>query len=251
MSKTTSTSNFRLPSTEALRHIMTLVRKAVFPEIYGAGDVAWEIGHLLATEIGSDEQAAAVVGALPELRRTLLTDTQAVIQADPAAQSFEEVVLSYPSVVVMLHYRLAHYLHRAGIPLLPRMLTELAHSATGIDIHPAAQIGEYFAIDHGTGIVVGETTIIGHHVVLYQGVTLGARKIQFDADGQPVKVPRHPVIEDNVTIYSNASILGRVRIGHDSIIGGNVWLTHDVPPHSKVLQGELVTEQLFTDGGGI
>ena len=122
MSKTTSTPNFRLPSTEALRHIMTLVRKAVFPEIYGAGDVAWEIGHLLATEIGSDEQAAAVVGALPELRRTLLTDTQAVIQADPAAQSFEEVVLSYPSVVVMLHYRLAHYLHRAGIPLLPLIL---------------------------------------------------------------------------------------------------------------------------------
>ena len=251
MNETTHTHSAHLPSSEALTRIMALIRKAVFPEIYGNGDVTWEIEHLLAAEIGSDAAATAVVRALPDIRRVLRTDTQAIIQSDPAAHSFEEVVLSYPSVTVMLHYRVAHFLHEAGVPLVPRMLTELAHSATGVDIHPAARIGEYFAIDHGTGVVVGETTIIGNHVLLYQGVTLGARKISFDAAGQPVNQPRHPIIEDNVTIYSNATILGRVRIGHDSVIGGNVWLTRDVPPHSKVLQGELVTEQLFSDGGGI
>ena len=240
-----------LPSSEALRQVMTLIRQTVFPEIYGNDDVTGEIARLLADATGSDDIARAFVLALPDIRRLLQTDTQAIIQSDPAAHSFEEVVLSYPSVTVMLHYRTAHFLHVAGVPLVPRMLTEQAHSATGIDIHPAAQIGEYFAIDHGTGIVVGETTIIGRHVLLYQGVTLGARKIRFDASGQPLNQPRHPIIEDNVTIYSNATILGRVRIGHDSVIGGNVWLTHDVPPHSKVVQGELVTEQFFTNGGGI
>jgi len=244
-------SRTHLPSHDALKHVMRLVRKSVFPEIYGQDDVTWEIGHLLAVEIGADATASAVVRALPEIRRLLLTDVDAVTSSDPAAKSFEEVVLSYPSVTVMLHYRLAHFLYEAGVPLIPRMLTEMAHSETGVDIHPAAQIGEYFAIDHGTGIVIGETCVIGNHVLLYQGVTLGARKIHFDASGQPVNLPRHPLVEDNVVIYSNASVLGRVRIGHDSVIGGNVWLTHDVPPHSKVLQGELITELQFQDGEGI
>jgi len=240
-----------LPSSEALRCIIMLVRQAVFPAIYGDREVTGEIARLLTVTTGADDVAAAFVHALPDIRALLLTDTQAIIQNDPAAHSFEEVVLSYPSVTVMLHYRVAHFLHTAGMPLVPRMLTELAHGATGVDIHPAAQIGAYFAIDHGTGIVIGETTVIGRHVMLYQGVTLGARKIRYDASGQPLSQPRHPILEDNVTVYSNATILGRVRIGHDSVIGGNVWLTHDVPPHSKVLQREVITEQLFSDGGGI
>jgi len=212
--------------------------------------VTGEIARLLAEATGSDDIAAAFVGALPDIRRLLQTDTQAIIQSDPAAHSFEEVVLSYPSIAVMLHYRAAHFLHVAGVPLVPRMLTEQAHSATGIDIHPAAQIGEYFAIDHGTGIVVGETTVIGRHVLLYQGVTLGARKIRFDASGQPLNQPRHPIIEDNVTIYSNASVLGRITIGHHSVIGGNIWLTHDVMPYSRILQSKAI-DLGFQDGAGI
>ena len=138
----------------------------------------------------------------------------------------------------MVHYRTAHEMLQLGIPLLPRIITELAHSTTGIDIHPAAKIGEHFAIDHGTGVVIGETTVIGNNVMLYQGVTLGARNFHYDAQGNPINEPRHPIVEDNVTIYSNTSILGRVRIGHDSIIGGNIWLTHDVPPHSRIVQGK-------------
>ena len=137
----------------------------------------------------------------------------------------------------MLHYRIAHALLELSVDVLPRMLTEMAHSQTGIDIHPGAAIGAYFAIDHGTGVVIGATSIIGEHVTVYQGVTLGAKNFRYDDSGRPIDQPRHPIIEDNVTVYSNASILGRVRIGHDSVIGGNVWLTHDVPPHSRILQG--------------
>jgi serine O-acetyltransferase len=129
------------------------------------------------------------------------------------------------------------------------MLTEYAHSATGIDIHPAARIGTHFAIDHGTGIVIGETAIIGNHVTLYQGVTLGAKNFRYDENGRPVNLPRHPVLEDNVTVYSNASILGRVTIGAGSVIGGNVWLTRSVPPHSRILQGPA--RETFQDGAGI
>ena len=136
----------------------------------------------------------------------------------------------------MIHYRMAHCLLKLGVPILPRIITELAHSLTGIDIHPGAQIGEYFSIDHGTGVVIGETAIIGNHVQLYQGVTLGAKSFKFDENGNPINIPRHPIIEDNVVIYSNTSVLGRITIGHDSIIGGNVWLTLDLPPHSKFFQ---------------
>lgn len=242
---------FTLPSPDALKRMMVLVRDTVFPELYGNKSHNGEIEDILRIETGSLEIATKFVEAMPEIRRLLLTDVEAVAANDPAVSSLVEVVLSYPTVKVMLHYRTAHFLYSLGVPFLPRIITELAHSETGIDIHPAARIGEYFAIDHGTGVVVGATSIIGNHVMLYQGVTLGARNFHYDSDGLPVDLPRHPILEDNVTVYSNTSILGRVRIGHDSIIGGNVWLTHDVPPHSKVLQGKVVTEALFVDGGGI
>ena len=150
----------------------------------------------------------------------------------------------------MTHYRIAHRLHKMGVPVIPRIITEQAHSKTGIDIHPGAQIGEYFSIDHGTGVVIGETCIIGNHVTLYQGVTLGAKSFKYDEQGNMLNVPRHPIIEDNVTIYSNASVLGRITIGHDSTIGGNIWLTHDVPPYSRILQSKAV-DASYQDGLGI
>ena len=133
---------------------------------------------------------------------------------------------------------------------MPRIITEMAHSKTGIDIHPGAQIGEYFSIDHGTGVVIGETCIIGNHVTLYQGVTLGAKKFTYNENGVPVNTPRHPIIEDNVTIYSNSSILGRITIGHDTVVGGNIWLTESVKPYSKIVQQRAVAET-FMDGAGI
>lgn len=231
-----------LPSPEQLARMMQLVRNAIFPEIYGKDQHLGEIADILGSEAGSMDVAEEFVAAIPELRRLLLTDVEAVATNDPAVASLAEVILSYPTVKVMIHYRTAHLLYRMGVPLLPRIITELAHSQTGIDIHPAAQIGEYFAIDHGTGVVIGETCIIGRHVMLYQGVTLGAKNFHYDKDGLPVNVPRHPILEDNVTVYSNTSILGRVTIGHDSVIGGNIWLTHDVAPFSKVIQGKTITE---------
>jgi serine O-acetyltransferase len=138
--------------------------------------------------------------------------------------------------LAILHQRVAHVLFKLDVPILPRTITEMAHSLTGIDIHPGAEIGEYFSIDHGTGIVIGQTTIIGHHVRLYQGVTLGAKSFRYNDEGLPIDIPRHPIIEDNVVIYSNTSVLGRITIGRNSIIGGNIWLTYDIPPNSKILQ---------------
>ena len=191
-----------------------------------------------------------LIDHLPEVKRLLYTDVEAMFQNDPAARNYGEVSYCYPVVSTMTHYRLAHVLHQMQVPVIPRIITEQAHSRTGIDIHPGATIGEYFAIDHGTGVVIGETTIIGNHVTLYQGVTLGAKSFKYDADGNMLNVPRHPIIEDNVTIYSNASILGRITIGHDSVIGGNIWLTHDVPPHSRILQSKAV-DVSFQGGLGI
>ena len=191
------------------------------------------------------------VQALPENSRLLHTDAHAVMHNDPAVKSMQEVILCYPVVKVMIHYRAAHQLHKQNVPIIPRVITEMAHSATGIDIHPAAQIGEYFSIDHGTGVVIGATSIIGNHVMLYQGVTLGAKNFSYDANGVPIDKPRHPILEDHVTVYSNASILGRVRIGHHTVVGGNVWLTHDVPAHSRVLQSKAIEEPFFEDGAGI
>lgn len=196
------------------------------------------------------ETARKLLEELPELRRRLGTDVKAVFDGDPAAASFEEVILCYPALAAMTHYRLAHALWHLQVPILPRLLTEMAHSTTGIDIHPGAEIGDYFSIDHGTGVVIGETCIIGSHVRLYQGVTLGAKSFKFDTEGNILREPRHPILEDRVVVYSNSSILGRVRIGHDSVIGGNVWQTSDLAPHSRVIQGRA-SVSTFENGGGI
>jgi serine O-acetyltransferase len=201
-----------------------------------------------------EEESVAIlkqfIEALPEIKRLLFTDVMAIFDNDPAVHNYSEVIFCYPVVQTMIHYRIAHQLHISGVPILPRILTELAHSTTGIDIHPGAQIGEYFSIDHGTGVVIGETCIIGHHVTIYQGVTLGAKSFKYDADGNMLNVPRHPIIEDYVTIYSNASVLGRITIGHHSTIGGNIWLTHSVPPNSRILQSKAV-DASYEGGLGI
>ena len=198
----------------------------------------------------SVDLALSFIDHLPEVKRRLYTDVEAMFDNDPAANNYGEVIFCYPVVNAMTHYRIAHELHKLGIPVLPRIITELAHSKTGIDIHPGATIGDYFSIDHGTGVVIGETSIIGNHVTLYQGVTLGAKSFKYDAQGNMVNCPRHPILEDNVTIYSNSSILGRITIGHDSVVGGNIWLTHSIPPYSKILQSKAI-DASFTDGLGI
>jgi serine O-acetyltransferase len=183
-------------------------------------------------------QAATVadetVRQLPELRRVLQTDVQAAYAGDPAARSTEEIILAYPCVLVISLQRFAHLLYRAGVPLLPRMLTEYAHERTGTDIHPGARIGEHFFVDHCTGVVIGETATLGHHVKIYQGVTLGAKSFEVDNQGNPIKgVKRHPDIGDHVTIYAHATILGGdTRIGAHTIVGANVWLLDSVPENS-------------------
>lgn len=255
-----------LPSVEAMREILTHVKTVSFPEFYDRyyGSRAMEkarlsvsierLFRLLSEEIahslfqkspgcGSSnaaekgmELALKLIERLPEIKRLLYTDVQAIYDNDPATEDFGEIILSYPVVHAMIHYRFAHELLKVGVPVLPRIITELAHSDTGIDINPGATIGEYFAIDHGTGVVIGETCIIGDHVTLYQGVTLGARNFTLNGEGHPINVPRHPILEDHVTVYANATILGRITVGHDTIVGGNVWLTESVPPKSRVLQ---------------
>lgn len=177
------------------------------------------------------------IAALPELRRTLDTDIDATYLGDPAATSPLEVLVCYPGLRATISYRIAHTLVGLDVPILPRMISELAHSATGIDIHPGAQIGTGFVIDHGTGVVIGATAIIGNNVKLYQGVTLGARSFVTDDSNNPVKgIPRHPIIGDDVVIYSNTTILGRVNIGQGAVIGGNLWVTRDVEPGEKLVQ---------------
>lgn len=174
---------------------------------------------------------------LPALRLLLDTDVEAAFRGDPAASSVDEVLICYPSLFAIIHHRLAHQLYLEGAPLVARIISEIAHSKTGIDIHPGAQIGESFFIDHGTGVVIGETAVIGERVRLYQGVTLGARSFPAQEDGALLKrLPRHPIVEDDVVIYAGATILGRVVIGRGSEIGGNVWVTSSVPPGSRVSQ---------------
>ena len=177
-----------------------------------------------------------LINKFPEIRETLQTDIQAAFNGDPAATTTEEILLSYPSNVAITIYRIAHELYEMDVPIIPRIMSEYAHQITGIDIHPGATIGEYFFIDHGTGVVIGETCTIGNNVKLYQGVTLGAKSFSLDEEGNAIKgIKRHPDIEDNVVIYSGATILGGdTVIGHDSVIGGNVWLTNSVSPYSKV-----------------
>ncbi len=199
----------------------------------------------------AQEISAAFCDRLAEVQHSLSLDVQAAFEGDPAARHPGEAVFCYPSIIAMTHYRIAHELHHLDVPLIPRMITEFAHSLTGIDIHPGAHIGESFFMDHGTGIVVGETTIIGNNVRVYQGVTLGAKSFPLDEQGNPLKgMPRHPIVEDDVIIYSGATILGRVTIGRKAVIGGNVWVTSDVAPHSIITQGRPVVHD-FMDGAGI
>ena len=272
-----------LPSVEMVKRIVALVKNIIFPDYfekrqpdeairsYHIGVAMEELAKLLTKQIAhglqfcehceeertkdqvygeAEQKALAFIDALPEIKRLLYTDVQAMFDNDPAAPNYGEVIFCYPSMNTMTHYRVAHKLHQLEVPVIPRIITELAHSKTGIDIHPGAQIGEYFAIDHGPGVVIGETTIIGNHVTLYQGVTLGAKSFKYDENGNMLNVPRHPIIEDNVTVYSNASILGRITIGHDSTIGGNIWLTHSVPPNSRILQSKAI-DAGFEGGAGI
>jgi serine O-acetyltransferase len=178
--------------------------------------------------------------ALPRLRILLDTDVIAAYEGDPAAHSVDEVLLCYPGIVAVIHHRLAHHLHQSGLPLIARVIAEIAHSDTGIDIHPGAQIGSGFFIDHGTGVVIGETSVIGKRVRLYQAVTLGAKRFKVGENGALEKgEARHPILEDEVVVYAGATILGRITIGKGSSIGGNVWLTHSVPPNSNITQASL------------
>ena len=215
----------KIPTVGQLKQLVAHLQSVIFPDYFPAVAAPAE---LCLPDAFWDE--------VPSIARLVNSDVDAVLHNDPAVTDRGEVILSYPLTYEMIHYRAAHVLYHLHVPRIPRMLTELAHARTGIDIHPAAQIGEYFCIDHGTGVVIGETAIIGSHVVLYQGVTLGAKNFEYDENGKPMDVPRHPILEDNVTVYSNTSILGRVTIGHDTVIGGNVWLTQDVPANSIVLQ---------------
>jgi serine O-acetyltransferase len=257
-----------IPAPEAIRRLMEHARAVLFPGFFGPPDT---IDHLRALQTllidqirhalphasahtpdfpSAEALAHTFLHQLPAIKRLLATDIQAIYTNDPAATSPTEVILCYPALHALTHYRIAHQLFRLHIPLLPRIITEQAHTATGIDIHPGATIGEYFSIDHGTGVVIGETCIIGNHVNLYQGVTLGAKSFTYDPQGIPLNIPRHPIIGDNVVIYSNSTILGRITIGHDSIIGGNVWQAHSVPPYSRIVQHKATTSS-FIDGSGI
>ena len=195
--------------------------------------------------------ARSLLESLPTLRQRLFEDAHAAYRGDPSCRDPVEAMYAFPGILAITRHRIAHVLQLHGVPLLPRLIAEQTHSLTGIDIHPGATVGREFFIDHGTGVVIGETAVIGDRVTLYQGVTLGARSFQVDASGVLVKGrPRHPVVEDDVTIYASATVLGRITIGRGSIVGGNVWLTHSVPPGSRVYQAEPL-ETGFEEGGGI
>jgi len=271
-----------LPSRETLGEIVTGLRAALFPGHFGASDLSAEgityyVGHTLdAALVALQEQlrrglvfacdhgptclacerragpaTRAFAARLPEVRTLLGSDARAAYEGDPAATSPDEAVLCYPGLTALIHHRIAHELYALGVPLVPRILSEIAHGATGIDLHPGAQIGGSFFIDHGTGVVLGETCVIGERVRLYQGVTLGAKSFPTDERGRPIKgIARHPIVEDDVIIYAGATILGRITIGRGSSIGGNVWLTHSVPPGSHVSQAQVRAE-LFDGGSGI
>ena len=254
-----------LPSEQAVREFIALVRSTIFPGYYSSSSlhdstityhlvVAVERMHrVLAKQIlyslcfaeqeickgescNSEQEykalniAGAFISYLPELRRMLALDVEAAYQGDPAAESIGEIICCYPSLKAITYHRIAHKLYELQVPLLPRIISEIAHSETGIDIHPAARIGESFFIDHGTGVVIGATCIIGSRVKLYQGVTLGAKSFPKADDGSLIKgIERHPIIGDNVIVYSNTTLLGRINIGESARIGANMWITEDVP----------------------
>ena len=188
-----------------------------------------------ACEHSAEQISKKFVSLLPSIQNFLLLDAQAAYKGDPSATSVDECIYSYPGLLAVTNYRIAYELQLMKVPIIPRIITEYAHSITGIDIHPSAKIGKSFFIDHGTGVVIGETCVIGDNVRLYQGVTLGAKTFDKNEDGNVVKGSlRHPILEDNVIVYSGATILGRVTVGEGSVIGGNVWLTHDVPPGARI-----------------
>jgi len=219
--------------------------------------VRLEIAYIRASPLSEEidrlasELVLAFARMLPEIRALLDTDVEAAYRGDPSARSIDEVLICFPGLLAIIHHRLAHTLSNLGAPLVARIIAEISHSRTGIDIHPGAQIGPSFFIDHGTGVVIGETAVIASRVRLYQGVTLGAKNFPADDAGMLIKaIPRHPIIEDDVVIYAGASILGRVTIGRGSIIGGNVWLTHGVPPDSRVFQAREQNLITWREGEG-
>ena len=259
-----------LPSGKVLHEIIELCRAILFPGFYGKSTVnhhtiTYHIGvnierlyNLLTEQIHAGlcfdaketgdcacdtkrekaiDLAGQFISRLPALREVLATDVEAAYNGDPAAESYGEIISCYPIIKALSNYRIAHELLLLGVPLIPRIITEMAHSETGIDIHPAARIGHHFTIDHGTGVVIGATCIIGNHVKLYQGVTLGAKSFPLDDDGHPIKgIPRHPILEDDVIVYSNATILGRITVGRGTTVGGNIWVTEDVPAGARLVQ---------------
>ena len=259
-----------LPSGKVLHEIIELCRAILFPGFYGKSTVnhhtiTYHIGvnverlyNLLTEQIHAGlcfdaketgdcacdtkrekaiDLAGQFISRLPALREVLATDVEAAYNGDPAAESYGEIISCYPIIKALSNYRIAHELLLLGVPLIPRIITEMAHSETGIDIHPAARIGHHFTIDHGTGVVIGATCIIGNHVKLYQGVTLGAKSFPLDDDGHPIKgIPRHPILEDDVIVYSNATILGRITVGRGATVGGNIWVTEDVPAGARLVQ---------------
>jgi serine O-acetyltransferase len=273
-----------MPSSIELRVLVDLLREIVFPGYFGDSQVRpdsinYYLGvntekafNLIVEQVyaglcfmcdeddtsyirGNRENAFRIavefITQLPEIRRVLSTDVEAAFIGDPAAQSRGEVIFCYPAIRAITNYRIAHALLKLGVPLIPRMICEMAHSETGIDIHPNAQIGESFTIDHGTGVVIGATAIIGDRVKLYQGVTLGAKSFPLDEHGNPIKgIPRHPIVEDDVIIYAQATILGRITVGARSVIGGNVWVTSDVAADSKIVQFKP-RDYLYNGGSGI
>ncbi len=278
--------DFPMPSVESLGEFVNLVKSILFPGYFVNSDVMPEtmkfhIGSAMdmvyrnlseqvkrgfcfsCAEAGetdhecedcerkSKDVSKKFLTTLPALRRLLTLDAQAAYRGDPAAKGVGETIFCYPSLSALANHRIAHELYSLEVPLIPRIISEMAHSDTGIDIHPGAHIGESFFIDHGTGTVIGETAIIGKNVRIYQGVTLGAKSFPLDASGSPIKgIPRHPVVEDDVIIYSGATILGRVTIGKGAEIGGNVWLTRDIAPGARVMQGKS-EENFYGDGLGI
>jgi serine O-acetyltransferase len=274
--RSTDPGGRELPARDALAHIMDGLRGVLFPMRLGPADLRQEsedfyVGHTLDSVLHAllaqvrlelsydarhlhpldsaalEERAVQVVRefslTLPRLRALLDSDVIAAFEGDPAARSVDEVLLCYPGILAMIHHRVAHRLYELGVPLLARIVAELAHGQTGIDIHPGASIDEAFFIDHGTGVVIGETAVIGKHVRVYQAVTLGAKSFPTDESGKPRKgLPRHPVVEDDVVIYAGATVLGRVTLGRGATIGGNVWLTHDVAPGAHITQARSLHE---------